>query len=348
MPLNRCFRLTLSRLLVGVAGVGLLLAWMPLAAEDRGLRFDDTPRSIGLHTPAWFQQSFLDLREDLEEAIDDGKMGLAVYFGMEDCPYCEALFDVNFAQDDIREYLSGHFNVVAIDALGTREVTGLDGETRIERRYAAEQRLNFTPSIAFYDEHGERIHYMRGYYPPYRFRALLDYVIERHDRKSSFREYLERANPPPKFELDDINEREFFIDPPYALDRSRIPADRPLVVFFEREACHACDILHSEPLQEEAVLERVRGMEAVQLDADDDHTPVLTPDGQRTTAREWAAALDVHWAPTLIFFDERGREIIRIDSVVHLNRLRNVMDFVLTRAYEDYPTFERWRAQRSP
>lgn len=54
----------------------------------------------------------------------------------------------------------------------------------------------------------------------------------------------------------------------------------------------------------------------------------------------------MHWAPTLIFFDEAGEEIIRIDSVVHLNRLRNVMDYVLTRGYEDYPTFERWRAQQ--
>ncbi|WP_026142996.1 MULTISPECIES: thioredoxin fold domain-containing protein [unclassified Thioalkalivibrio] len=321
-------------------------AWSDSFEED--LRFDDTPRHIGLHTPDWFELSFLDLREDLEDAVAEGKMGLAVYFGMDDCPYCEALFDKNFAQDDIRDYLASHFNVVAIDALGTREVTDLDGETWMERRYAAEQRLNFTPSIAFYDEDGERIHQMRGYYPPYRFRALLEYVIDRHDRDMSFRTYLERANPPPKFDLDDINERDFFVNPPYALDRSRIPADRPLVVFFEREACHACDILHSEPLQQDEVLERIALIDAVQLDADDADTPVLTPAGERTNPKEWAARLDVHWAPTLIFFDEQGEEIIRIDSVVHLNRLRNVMDYVLTRGYEDYPTFERWRAQQPP
>ena len=331
-----------------LAGMVALLFAPASVADDRpeGLEFDDTPRAIGLHTPDWFELSFLDLQEDLERALERGRMGLAVYYGMDDCPYCEALFDVNFAHEDIRQQLAGHFDVIAIDVLGSREITGFDGETKTEREYAADQRLNFTPSIAFYDAEGERIHQMRGYYPPYRFRALLDYVVERHDREMSFREYLDRADPPPKFDLDDINEREFFMNEPYALDRSRIPGERPLVVFFEREACHACDILHSEPLQDDRVLERISLLDAVQLDADDADTPVLTPDGQRTNPRDWAAELDVHWAPTLIFFDEQGEEIIRIDSVVHLNRLRNVMDYVLTRGYEDYPTFERWRARQ--
>lgn len=328
--------------------LALLLCW-PLWAQaeiEEGFDFDDAPRIIGLHTPDWFELSFLDLPEDLERAVERGKQGLAVYYGMDDCPYCEQLFEVNFEKEDIRAQLSDNFDVVAIDVLGNREVTGLDGEVRFEREYASEQRLNFTPSIAFYDADGERIHQMRGYYPPYRFRALLDYVTERHDREMSFRDYLDRADPPPKFDTDDINERDFFINEPYALDRSKIPAQRPLVVFFEREACHACDILHTEPLQEHEVLDRIALMDAVQLDAEDRDTPVLTPDGQRTNPREWAAELDVHWAPTLIFFDEAGEEIIRIDSVVHLNRLRNVMDYVLTRGYEDYPTFERWRAQQ--
>lgn len=328
--------------------LALLFCW-PLwvqAEIEEGFDFDDAPRIIGLHTPDWFELSFLDLPEDLERAVERGKQGLAVYYGMDDCPYCEQLFEVNFEKQDIRSQLSDNFDVVAIDVLGSREVTGLDGEVRFESEYASEQRLNFTPSIAFYDAEGERIHQMRGYYPPYRFRALLDYVTERHDREMSFREYLDRADPPPKFDVEDINERDFFVNQPYALDRSQVQAQRPLVVFFEREACHACDILHTEPLQEDEVLDRIALMDAVQLDAEDGDTPVLTPDGERTNPRDWAAQLDVHWAPTLIFFDEAGEEIIRIDSVVHLNRLRNVMDYVLTRGYEDYPTFERWRAQQ--
>ncbi len=328
-----------------------VLLLLPLAgvvsadAEDFPT-IDDTPRQIGLHAPDWFELSFLDFREDLERAVERGRMGLAIYFGMDHCPYCEVMIEKNLAEPDIRQYFSDHFDVIALDVQGSREVTTLDGERMTERQFAVERRLNFTPAFTFFDADGEEIHRIRGYYPPYRFRAALEFVIDRHDREGSFREYLARADPPPKFDTDDINYQEFFQSPPHMLDRSRIPAQRPLIVFFERRACHACDVLHSEPLRDRGVLDRISLFDVVQLDLDAE-TPVITPQGERTNARNWGEALDIHWAPSLVFFDESGNEIIRIDSVVALNRLRNVMDFVLTRGYEEFPTFERWRAAES-
>jgi thioredoxin-related protein len=327
-----------------LVAVLLLIAVQAQASEPEGFPvIDDTPRQIGLHTPEWFQPSFLDFREDLERAVERGKMGLAIYFGMDHCPYCEVMINTNLAEPDIRQYFSDHFDVIALDVQGSREVVTLAGEVMTEREFAVERGLNFTPAFTFFDADGEEIHRIRGYYPPYRFRAALEYVIDRHDLKGSFREYLARADPPPKFDTDDINYQDFFQNPPHMLDRSRIPAQRPLVVFLERKACHACDVLHSEPLRDPDVLARFRLFDVVQMDLNAE-TPVITPQGERTTARAWGEALEIHWAPTLLFFDERGNEIIRIDSVVGLNRLRNVMDFVLTRGYEEYPTFERWRA----
>jgi thioredoxin-related protein len=304
---------------------------------------DDAPREIDLVVPDWFTVSFLDLREDLDDAVERGKMGIALYFGMAHCPYCELMLHQNLAEPDIRQYLSDHFDVIPLDVEGFREVVTLEGETVTELEFAVERRWNFTPGFTFFDANGQEVFRIRGYYPPYRFRAALEYVIDRHDRQGSFREYLERADPPPKFELEDINQREFFAKPPHMLDRSRFPARRPLVVFFERRSCHACDVLHSEPLSDPAVIERVRRFDAVQLDLDAE-TPVVTPDGERTTAREWGRRLEIHWAPSILFFDERGQEIIRIEAVVGLHRLSTTMDYVLTRAYEEFPTYRRWRA----
>lgn len=315
-----------------------------LAQEDPFFSsIDDTPRKIGLVVPEWFTLSFLDLREDLESAIERGKMGVALYFGLEHCPYCERMLHENLAEPDIRQYLSDHFDVIALDVEGSREVATLEGEIVPERAFAAQRRLNFTPGFTFIDADGNEIFRIRGYYPPYRFRAALEYVIDRHDRKGSFREYLERADPPPKFELEDINEREFFTKAPYMLDRGQVPAERPLVVFFERRSCHACDVLHSEPLSDPGVIARIQQFDAVQLDLDAE-TPVVTPDGERTTADEWGRRLEIHWAPSILFFDERGREIIRIEAVVGLHRLSTTMDYVLTRAYEEFPTYRRYRA----
>jgi thioredoxin-related protein len=75
---------------------------------------------------------------------------------------------------------------------------------------------------------------------------------------------------------------------------------------------------------------------------------VVTPSGERLTARQWGEQLGLFYTPTLIFFDNDGSEIMRVDSVVQFYRLRNVLDYILSGAYHEYPTFQRWRASRSP
>jgi hypothetical protein len=39
---------------------------------------------------------------------------------------------------------------------------------------------------------------------------------------------------------------------------------------------------------------------------------------------------------------------MRVESVVQFYRLRNVLDYILSGGYLEYPTFQRWRASRSP
>ena len=83
-------------------------------------------------------------------------------------------------------------------------------------------------------------------------------------------------------------------------------------------------------------------LESVQLDILS-NTPVLTPAGKKITAQQWADELDLHYTPTIIFFDEKGKEIIRIDSVIGFYRLNNVLHYVLTKGYLKEPNFQLWR-----
>lgn len=307
---------------------------------------DDAPRVRDIEYPEWFKISFLDLREDLDDALAAGKWGIVVYFGQQHCAYCEALMEVNFGtEQDIVEYTRRHFDVIAIDIWGSREVTDMDGQTLLESEYAEREQTNFTPSLVFYDQQGEQALRLRGYYPPYTFRAALEYVVDGYYRTESLRDYLARADPPPKFDLGDLNEEDFFEPPPYALDRSRIPAQKPLAVFFEQADCHACDILHTHPLSDTVTRELLKGYNVVQLDMWSD-TPVLRPDGRRSNAQQWARALGLFYAPVIVIFDERGRELIRVDSVVRLCRLQGVLEYVLSKGYKRFPTFQRWREER--
>jgi thioredoxin-related protein len=284
--------------------------------------FDDRPLAEPLEHPPWFKESFLDLGADLKEAVAAGKRGLIVYFGQRRCAYCHKLLKVNFALPDIVGYTRGHFDVVAIDVWGVDEVTDIAGGRLTERELAEREQTHFTPSVLFYDTQGRLALRLRGYYPPYQFRAALEYVADGHYRRESFRDYLARGDNRMVFDAGDLNEETFFAPPPYDLDR-RIPGERPLAVFFEQGDCHACDVLHGQTLREPGLVRQLEAIDSVQIDMWSD-TPVITPEGRRTTARDWAARLGLFYAPSILFFDERGKEILRVDSVVGFYRLRNL------------------------
>ena len=321
-----------------------LLAATPDPSADEAYSFDDFPREEILVYPEWFKRSFLDIRADLAEAVAAGKQGLMVYFGQKRCPYCHQLMQVNFGLSDIVEYTRRHFDVVPIDIWGTEEVTTLDGETLTEREWSRRADSDFTPAILFYAADGTVALHLRGYYPPYQFRAALEYVADGHYRRESFRDYLARGEDRMVFEPEDLNEESFFTPPPYNLDR-RYPAERPLAVFFEQGDCHPCDVLHGQVLRAPAIHRYFGEFDSVQLDLRS-ATPVITPAGQRTTARDWAAELGLFYAPAILFFDEQGKELIRVDSVVGFYRLRNVLNYLASRAYLS-ESYGAWRVSRA-
>ncbi len=314
--------------------------------EDFELGFNDAPVSREIVHPEWFKDSFLDLREDLQDAISNKKQGIALYFGQQHCAYCKALMEINFNKPDIVEYVRENYDIISLDIWGSRTVTLFDGTEITERDLAIQENTNFTPSLIFFDETGKVAYKMRGYYKPYRFQAMMKYIVEDFYKTESFREYLERADPPPRFTIDDLNEHEQLLKGPMMLDRRAGPSRKPLAVIFEQHQCHACDQLHSEPLNNDETKQLLKGFELRQLDAWSD-TPVITPHGDKITATEWAKKLNIHYMPTTVFFDEQGEEIIRIDSVVKLYRMRSILSFILSNGYKNFATFQQWRRYTS-
>ena len=304
--------------------------------------FNDQPVIPEIIYPDWFKNSFLDLPEDIQEAIDANKKGIIIYFGQKHCAYCQALIEKDFGQKDIEAYTRENFDVIAINIWGSNEVTTPDGQIMTEREYAIRENANFTPSLIFYDQQGKQTLMLRGFYPPYKFRAAMEYVGNGYYQEESFRNYMFRANPPPKFEISDMNHEDFFIPPPFALDRSHFAAQEPLLVFFEQPNCHACDVLHSAPLEFNVTKKLLKHFEIVQLDIHSD-VPVITPKGQRISAKQWAEQLNLFYTPTLIAFDEQGNEIIRIDSVAHIYRIKNVLEFIVNKNYRSMPNYMSWR-----
>jgi thioredoxin-related protein len=314
------------------------------AQADPDIIFDDTQLEEELIYPDWFKLTLGDLRDDLDEAKKAGKKGIITYFGQKRCAYCEQFFKTSLADIDIKNYLQKHYDLIAFDIWGIDDVIDTDGNLYTERDLSIHYKANFTPSLVFYDTEGTPVFRLRGFYPPYKFRAALQYVAEEYYKKEKFSEYFARANPGEYFLLAGLTERDFFLPTPYDLKASR-KNGKPTAVFFEQGNCHACDLLHSAPLSKELSIQEIEKMNVIQLNMWAD-TDVITPQGEKTTAKEWANSLDIFYAPSIIFFDAEGAEIIRVDSVTHFYRLWGVLDYVNQEGYKHSRDYQDWRLKQ--
>ena len=305
--------------------------------------FPDDTLSQSIKLPDWFKLSFLDLKDDINDAASANKQGIILYFGRKDCPYCKALIDNNWIKGDIQHYTQKNFDVIAIDTKGIKGITDFDGFVYDEKQYSLKMKTNFTPSLLFYNLKEELVLRLSGYQKPYRFMAALEYVADEHYKNQTFSSYLSLAVEAQETSGEEnLNSQSYFEKPPFNLNRKQFKAERPLAVFFEKKFCHACDILHSNPLEEPTIKHQLGNLDVIQINQKGTK-PIITPDGSKLTATEWSQQLDLHYSPTIIFFDESGNEIIRIDSVVWVNRLGRVLEFITTKGYQKYDSFQDWR-----
>ena len=291
--------------------------------------------------PDWFVESFLDIREDVDEAAVAGKR-VVLYFYQDGCPYCKKLLDTNLALKDTVDKLRGGFNVIAINMWGDREVTGFGGEATTEKAFAKALRVMFTPTLLFLDEQGGVVLRVNGYYAPHKFNAALDYAAVHDGSAPSFRDYL--AGAAPKQASGRLHSDPAFLPATAALNARG--SGKHLLVFFEQKECEPCDELHSDILQRPGSREQLARLDAVLLDMWSNE-PVRRPDGRTSSVAEWARELDVKYAPSLVFFDRDGGEVFRAEAYLRSFHIQSVMDYVSSGAYLEQPSFQRFIAARA-
>jgi thioredoxin-related protein len=294
-----------------------------------------------IEIPPWFTETFLDLGEDVRDAARDGRR-LMVYFGQDGCPYCRQFMATNFSQRAIVEKTRKHFVAVALNLWGDRETTWLDGRTMSEKALARFLGVQFTPTLLFFDERGEVVARLNGYYPPHRFDAVLDYVAGKRERQETLAAYLaQHVKDPASGRLAD---EPFFRAPPY--DFRRAGGGKPLVVLFETTYCGPCDELHRDGFRRPEVRALLEKFAVARLSFGAP-TALTTPDGRQTTAREWAREMEISYAPTLVFFAADGREVFRVDAYVRAFHLASALDYIASGAYRDEPSFQRYAQDRA-
>src|SRR5260221_767761 len=139
--------------------------------------------------PSWSTDTRIDCREDVAQAAREGKL-LMVLFEQTGCPYCKELILTNFSQKAIADKARKKFLAISLNIWGDREVTWTDGKKFSEKGLAAFLKIQFTPTLVFFDERGGIVARLNGYYPPHRFEAVLDWVAGRRETKNPLAEYL--------------------------------------------------------------------------------------------------------------------------------------------------------------
>lgn len=291
--------------------------------------------------PAWFKNSFLDIREDIAEAAKAGKR-VMLYFYQDGCPYCAKLLDVNFAQREIAEKTQKYFDVIAINMWGALEVTDFNGKETTEKDFASGLKVMYTPTLLFLDEQGKVILRLNGYYPPHKFSAVIDYVGQHKEKEISFPDFWKARSP--AVASGKLHQSPEWLQPPYALNGRT--TGKPLLVLFEQKDCAACDELHEDILSREESRKLLSKFDVALFDMWS-KTPLITPDGKATTAAEWAKELKIQYVPTLVMFDENGKEVFRSEAYLRAFHVQSVLDYVASGAYRKQPNFQRYIGARA-
>lgn len=147
----------------------------------------------GLYHLDWYLESFLDLPEDIAAASASGKR-LAVVWSLKGCPACKRMHEVHLADPATVDYIRANFEVVHLNILGAREVTGLGGRKLPEKAFAEAEGVRSTPTIQFMpeDASGREVARMDRLPDVPAFRAMFRFVREKAYEKASFEDWLKR------------------------------------------------------------------------------------------------------------------------------------------------------------
>ena len=115
---------------------------------------------------------------------------------------------------------------------------------------------------------------------------------------------------------------------------------------FEQRKCSTCDELHLDILKRKESVALLSAFNVLVLDMWSDKK-IITPAGKTIKIRDWAKQLNVKYAPSLLFFDAKGKEVFRADAYLKAFHTQTAMDYVASEAYKTQSNFQRYVDKRA-
>ena len=291
--------------------------------------------------PEWFYDSFLDLNEDIEEIAQENKR-LILFISQNSCPYCHKFINKNLKDTETRKKLDKHFKIIHINLFGSKEIIDTDGKTYTEKTFAVKRNIQFTPSLLFFDENAKQILRLNGYMNTDKFNLALDYIKDKKEKTITYKNYLLQAKK--NSTSNTLNQdKDLFIA---SNDYSRQNTHKKMAIFFESTKCKECDITHNSLLKNKNTKALLKKLDVYQVDLNSNEI-ITTPKGQNIDIQEWTQKLNISNTPTIIYFDENGDEIIRVESLFKTFHFQSIIDYVISEAYKTQKEFQRYLSNRA-
>jgi len=303
--------------------------------------------STNIKFPAWFKHSFYDLREDLAEARKAGKRGIIIMLSQETCSTCLAFLKTTFSDPDVVKRVQQQYDVIGMNIFSNLEVIDPDGTVTTVKDYAEQRSAALTPTILFYGVEHVQLVKLVGFYPPEKFTHVLDYIDGTHYTSMQLSAYLRDKRIKTKTTRKGIiREVALFNQQPYDMTAYKGGLVRPMLVLFETPDCNPCQRFHDRVLAHDMVRTKLQDFYAIQLDASDNSTKVIIPDGRQLTPKQWYEELKLSYDVAVVFFNERGSEVLRHDAEIGQFRMAYTMEYVLKKGYLEEKQILRWRRKQ--
>ena len=289
-----------------------------------------------IETPFWFKDSFLDIADDIQEAQEEGKK-LLIYYHQAGCPYCFNLVQQTLLDPVLSQYIQEHFDLVALNLWGDREVTLADGSVISEKELAIKWKIQYTPTLMFFSDSDTPVLRIDGYRSREMMAKVLDYVVT-GDTETSLAQSMIQKDVSAELYPSTI------LQPASTYTAS--PASKPVALLFEYPGCDDCLQLHKRVLSRSDTHELMQKYDFYRFDVSSEEL-IQFNDGSSKTAAAYAEELGLSYYPAMILLDEERQERLRVDSYVQSFHFNTALEFVSDRVYQRMPEFQRYINERA-
>jgi len=308
---------------------------------SQGLAAETTSRGsivggVAHQAPGWFKESFLEIADDVDEASEAGKHVL-LFFQLNACPYCDRMLQESFEAEGMSDYIQQHFDSIAINVRGDREIAFNDEISVSEKELSEILKVRATPAIMFLNENNEPVVRVDGYRAPQRFRQVLEFVATKSYQTNDLSDYLQARLDRNVYQLRD--------HPRFSDVTDLSAVEGPLLVIFEDGSCYDCNEFHDGILGHELVQKELAPYTVVRLDADSKNA-IVDVEGKETTPAAMAREFDMIYRPGVLVFNE-GQLWRRHDSLIFPHHFKESLRFVAGGYYEemDYSSYSQQRTE---